>query len=241
MNKNDKVIIIFYVILAISYVSVIIYMDQSIEIFNRSGENKIPVNEINVVTKFPNLNMTTLFDTVADVRNYPIISPNHFISIQIVNQSGNVIYAEEKVKEKLVTQTILVKHTIFPYYNQTMEVMDGDAQGTMVTASFTGSESNHTLTTNVKLHLKGSLAFFTLMPKQVLELELSSIVGDFLKYSAGFDNKYDKTVDDLYREILHRPADDAGLKYWGSKLKSGATVDEIRKSISESPEAQSLR
>lgn len=241
VNRTDKIIIIFYVFLAISYPSVIIYMNQSIDILKRDEETKkIPVNEIKVVTKFT-INKTNLFDTVADVRNYPIVSPDHFISVKIVNQSGNVIYAEEKVKEKLVTQTMLVKHTIIPYSTQTMEVMDGDAQGTIISANFTGSNSNLTITTDVQLKLKGNLALFASLPKQLFELELSSVVNDFAKYSAGFNDKNEKIVDDLYREILHRPADESGLKYWTPKLENGGfTVDDLRKAISDSPEAKSL-
>ena len=30
-----------------------------------------------------------------------------------------------------------------------------------------------------------------------------------------------KTVDDLYRKILGRPADNDGLKHWGTLLESG--------------------
>lgn len=239
MNKKDKATVIFYIIIAVSYPSVIIYMDQSFSDLRMMGEVKTPVNGFNLVTAH-NVTKTKLFDTIADVRTYPIISPDHFISVKVVNQSGNIIYAEEQVREKLVTTTLLVKHTIIPYSSQTMEVMNGDAQGTKVTASFTGTD-NTTIATDVQLHLKGKLAIFVFIPKQVLELEFTSVLGDFAKYSKGFDNKYEKIVDDLYREILHRPADDIGLKYWGSKLEQGHTVDDIRKSITESPEAKSLK
>mgnify|MGYP003316106537 FL=1 len=36
-----------------------------------------------------------------------------------------------------------------------------------------------------------------------------------------FDSNYEKTVDDLYREILLRPADREGLMHFSSLLENG--------------------
>lgn len=217
-------------------------MDKSLGDFKLNEPTKTQVNEIRLVSNFTSLDMTKLFDMMANVQNYTVISPKHFVSVTIVNQSGNVIYAKEQIKEKFFTETVLVKHTIVPYYNQTMEVMDGDAKGTILVASFNDSKNKQTLTTNVKLHLTGKLALFAFLPKQTLEQELISIESDFVNYSIGFNDKYDKIVDDLYREILHRPADEVGLKFFSSRLEAGQmSVDDIRKTITESPEAQSLK
>ena len=47
-------------------------------------------------------------------------------------------------------------------------------------------------------------------------------------------------VDDLYREILFRPADPDGLQYYASQLESGKlTIDEIRTILANSFEAKS--
>jgi hypothetical protein len=50
-----------------------------------------------------------------------------------------------------------------------------------------------------------------------------------------------KIIDELYREILLRPADGEAREYWGSLLESGTvTVDEIRTEILNSDERKFL-
>ncbi len=52
------------------------------------------------------------------------------------------------------------------------------------------------------------------------------------------DDKTKKIVDDLYHEILLRPADQMGFEYWGSLLEAGNVSElELRKRIVKSDEA----
>ena len=56
------------------------------------------------------------------------------------------------------------------------------------------------------------------------------------------DDETKKIIDELYREILLRPADTYGIEYWGSLLESEKiTKLELRKSILKSEEAISLK
>lgn len=56
---------------------------------------------------------------------------------------------------------------------------------------------------------------------------------------SGLTDKYENTVDHLYREILHRPADKTGLMYYSDALRSGKmTVDDIRNALANSSEAK---
>ena len=56
------------------------------------------------------------------------------------------------------------------------------------------------------------------------------------------DDETKKIIDDLYREILLRPADTESFEYWGSLLENGKiTKLELRKSILKSEEAISLK
>jgi hypothetical protein len=51
-----------------------------------------------------------------------------------------------------------------------------------------------------------------------------------------------KVVNDLYLEILHRPADMKGLQYYGSLLEQGKmTVEDIRKALLESDEYKTMK
>ena len=236
MNKTDKVILLFYAFLAVSYISTIIYIDGSFSDLKLTIEGKKTVDEIELV-KTVSIGRAKIFDTMTDVQNYPIILPKNVISVKILNQSDNVIYAEEEVVEKYIKTKLIVKHTTFPYYNHTLEVMNGDAQGTKITQTFDGNDSETTFNTKIKLHLKGILAPFAYFPDYVLGNELNHAILDFVDYAKGFDDDTKKTVDDLYREILLRPADKEGFEYWGSLLESGKiTKEEMRQAILNSDE-----
>ena len=237
MNKTDKIILSFYIFLAISYVFVIIHIDSSFSDLKLSNEDKKAINEIELSYTEDVVSKAKLFDTMTDVKNYPIILPKNVISVKILNQSDNVIYAEEEVVEKYVKTKLIVKHTIHPYDNHTMEVMSGDAKGTIITQTFDGNDSITKFTTKIELHLQGILAPFVYFPKYVLVDELNNIISQFLDYAKGFDDDTKKTVDDLYREILLRPADQEAFEYWGSLLESGKiTKDEMRQGLLNSDE-----
>ncbi len=56
-----------------------------------------------------------------------------------------------------------------------------------------------------------------------------------------FDSKYEKTVDDLYREILLRPADREGLVHFSSLLEDGKiTEDDLRELLLNSEEKKGM-
>ena len=127
MNKTDKIIILFYVFLAVSYTSAVIYMSNSFSDLKVTQEGKKAIDEFELVKTVP-MGKTKIFDTMTDIQKYPIILPKNVISVKILNQSDNVIYSEEELMEKYIRTKLIVKHTIFPYENQTLEVMNGDAQ-----------------------------------------------------------------------------------------------------------------
>ncbi|MGI0010806.1 MAG: DUF4214 domain-containing protein [Nitrosopumilaceae archaeon] len=237
MNKTDKIIVIFYVVLAISYLSALIYLDNSIRPVQTTEEIQESVREITFV-HILNANKSALFNTIADVQNYPIILPQNVISVKIVNQTNDIIYVEEELIEKFLKTKLLVKHTIQPYDKQTLEVMNGDAKGTTIILTFEETNSSSTtLTTEADLHLRGILKFIGFIPTTNLEKLYTPVLDSFTFYAKGFDDETKKVIDDLYREILHRPADTIGLEYFGSMLESGKmTQDDLRRALLESEE-----
>ena len=117
--------------------------------------------------------------------------------------------------------------------------MDGDANGTKITQKFTDTDSVTTIHTLVELDLKGILSPFGFLPKVNLEHAANTIVTSFIDYAKISENKIGRMIDDLYREILQRPADQEAFEHWGSLLKNGdMTVDEIRIELLNSDEAK---
>ena len=82
------------------------------------------------------------------------------------------------------------------------------------------------------------LSPFGFLPKSNLDHAANTIVTSFIDYSQMPQNETNKIIDDLYREILFRPADIEAFEHWGSLLEKGSmTVDEIRTQILNSDES----
>ena len=118
MKKTDKIIVIFYLILVISYVISMVYINNSFANVKFSQEDKKPVTELRVV-KTVDVDKIKIFDTMADMRQYPVILPNKVLSVNIVSQTGNETVAEVVVMKQYIKTKLLVKHTLVPYSKPT--------------------------------------------------------------------------------------------------------------------------
>lgn len=68
--------------------------------------------------------------------------------------------------------------------------------------------------------------------KSIAEMKTVAELGDESK----------KIVNDLYLEILHRPVDDKGLRYFASLLENGKmSAEDIRKALLESDEYKAMK
>ena len=195
-----------------------------------------PGEEIQLITTV-NINKTKIFDTMTDLEKYHLILPQNVVSIKIINQTDNVIYAEEELAVNFLKAKFLVKHTIKPYQSHIIEILDGDAKGTIISQTFEGNSDRTIITTKIKLNLQGILTPFVHFPRYVIVDKVNQMTHLFINYAKGFDDETKKIVDDMYREILQRPADEEGFQYWGSLLESGKiTKEEMRQEFFNSYE-----
>ena len=239
MNKTNKIIIIFYIFLTISYGSFIFYMDYEFKdaVFLNASYHESD-EEIKLITTV-NIDKNDIFDVMTDLEKYKLILPDNVVSIKIINQTDNMIYAEEEFSEKFIKSKFLVKHTIEPYESHLIEILDGDAEGTtfLQTYDIDDKSGQTIITTKVNLDFKGVLTPFLNLPRHLIVDKIVQVNGLFLNYAKGFDDGTKKIVDDMYREILQRPADEEGFQYWGSLLESGKiTKDEMRQEFLEHQE-----
>tara|TARA_B100001079_G_scaffold77080_1_gene66303 strand:- start:381 stop:1865 length:1485 start_codon:yes stop_codon:yes gene_type:complete len=194
------------------------------------------LNEVEIEGEY-NIGKEVLFNTMADVENYPTILPKNVLSVVIIEQEPNVILAEETMINQGIKVELLAKHTIIPYERHTVEIMSGDAEGTKITQIFRGDESSTKLSTKIQLKLHGLLSPFYFFPKDQFSHAMNTVNSSFVSYSAGFDSGYDKIVDEVYREILLRPADNLAFEHWSPLLESGViTKTELKKQLLESDE-----
>ena len=256
IQKTDNIIIIFYVFLAIVFTIGILYIDSTFDTIEHTVMFPQPVTELEI-TKFVDLNQEEAFLIMTDVKNYPKILPRNIISANIINQIDNNVLAEYEIIEHGIRAKLLVNHTIYPYDKHVMEVTDGDAKGTKLIQDFRtidlrecssvmeirASEFDECtrIDSRVELNLKGLLSPFGYLPKGNLNHASATVITSFTDYMELSKNETKKIIDDLYREILLRPADTEAFEYWGTLLENEKiTKLELRKSILKSQEGISL-
>ena len=254
IQKTDKIIIIFYAFLAIAFTIGILHIASTFDTIEHPIIFLQPVTELQI-TKIVDVNQEEAFLIMADIKNYPNILPRNIISVNIINQTDNNVLAEYEVVEHGIRAKLLVSHTMYPYDKHIVEVMDGDAKGTKLMQDFTTINTEieklpecdqsfdgcTKIDSRVELNLKGLLSPFSYLPKGNLDHASDTVISSFTNYMQLSKNETKKIIDDLYREILLRPADTESFEYWEPLLDNGSiTVDEIRTEILNSDEKKSL-
>lgn len=174
---------IYFVALAVGGASATIYHNYLLG-------NKIIPDETVVGFKLirtVDLSRERIFSVMADIEKYPKILPQNFISVKIINQTdnavGKVVFAEERVSEAGVITTLVVKHTIVPYQIHTVEIMGGDASGTIIRADYREIDSGTEITTDAQIHLHGILSPFGFLAQHNLEHATDTIITRFVEYA----------------------------------------------------------
>jgi len=186
LNSQDKKIILYFISIFISFLSVIIYMNYQIG-------NPILPTEGTVKDSFvrtADVDKKEIFLTMADIRNYPNIIQGNYISVNIINDTNGTIYAEEEVQDMGIRTKMLVKHILVPYDKHIMTILDGDAKGSTITEIFEENGSYTRLTTNVDVHIHGILSPFASLTKSNLDSAVNTIILKFVEYTKNEHARY---------------------------------------------------
>ncbi len=244
MNRSNKIITVFYIGLAIFLISAYSYLDSLYE--RPQIDLQLPTEPIKKISFENIVNTRTheqMYDVLTDIENYPKVLPKNILSVEILNTTNNSITAIEELNEKFITTKLTVKHLFIPMEKHTIEILDGDAQGTIITQYFEELPDGIKIKTDVDLNLKGILYPVSFLPKSSLQHAINTVIGEFAIYAK---TKYvlsenENIVDSLYRENLLRGADPDGLKFYVKMLEEEKmTPDDIKKSLIDSEEYQGL-
>ena len=82
------------------------------------------------LTKLVDVDKENIFEIMSSPELYPKVLPEIVVEVKIINQTGNVIFAEETISELGLRKKMLVKHELFPFNKHIIEILDGDANGT---------------------------------------------------------------------------------------------------------------
>ena len=111
IQKTDKIIIIFYIFLAISLTIGIFYIASTFDTIEHTIKFPEPVTELQI-TKIVDVNQEEAFLIMTDIKNYPKILPRNIISVNIINQIDNNVLAEYEVIEHGIHTKLLVQSYI---------------------------------------------------------------------------------------------------------------------------------
>ena len=244
MNRSNKIIIVFYIGLAISLISAYSYLDSLYE--RPQIDLQLPTEPIKKISFENIVNTRThaqMYDVLTDIENYSKVLPKNILSVEILNTTDNSITAIEELNEKFITTKLTVKHSFIPMEKHTIEILDGDAQGTLITQSFEKLPNGIKIKTDVEFNLKGILYPVGFLPKSSLQHAVNTVIGEFAIYAK---TKYvlsenENIVDSLYRENLLRRADPDGLKFYVKMLEEEKmTINDVKESLMNSEEYQRL-
>jgi ribosome-associated toxin RatA of RatAB toxin-antitoxin module len=235
--KSDKLIFVFYIVLGVSFL--IFILDSSPDL---SGEilSVLPQKVTDFETSsIIDVDRKTIFNLMSNIEIYPNILPRNINHVNILSQIGNEIIAEEEFQEVGIKTKLIVKHTIKPYDEHIIEILDGDAKGTTIKQFFEDYEHKTKLITKVHLNFDGVISVFSYIPESNMIHAVNTVTSKFVEYTQ--KNVFEKTVDSLYLEILKRPADVDGLLHFSSLLENGEmSEDEIRFELLNSTERESM-
>ena len=243
MNKSDKKILAFYVCLGISLIFVFSYFDSLYE--RPHIDNFLPTDPIKRVSVEYLLNTVPhalMYDVITDVENYPKVLPKNILSVKILDRTDNSIIAEEQINEKGIRLTLTVKHSFVPMEKHTIEILDGDAKGTIITQYFdiVQPEGSLRITTDAELDLKGIMRFVGFLPPSSIQHGVNTVIDAFTLFAQQkmslTENEF--AIEILYKEILLRQADPKGLKFYLQMLEDGMTIDDVKKLLMKSDEYQ---
>jgi len=179
MKKEDSRLSLYLVLVAVVTIIVIFFMN------NYLGNLLIP-QEIVIKTttsKIVDLDKEKIFDVIADIEKYPTILPQNVISVEIINRTNNIIYANEQVSERGFQVNLLVKHVIEPYEKHTIEILNGDAKNSVITQTYETVESGTKIKTDLEIHLSGILIPFGFTAEHNIIHALNTIFDRFEEYA----------------------------------------------------------
>jgi len=178
LKKQNKVLAAYFVLFFVIWISFLGYTNSILE--NYTIPDTIEKNF--EFSRISHIEKEVIFEAMADPENFPKALPNNVLSVKIINQTENEIIAEEEISEAGISTKILVKHTIIPYEEHKIEILEGNAQGTTITMNFESKYPATIINSKIKMKVKGILLPFGFLPENNLKSAWNSVISGFEDY-----------------------------------------------------------
>jgi ribosome-associated toxin RatA of RatAB toxin-antitoxin module len=177
MKPKNLVIFGIYVVVFIILVTYITFPNPNLTLVTRT-----------TFEKTVDVDQKKLFDLMADVEKYPTVLTDNVVSVHVINNTKNVIFAKEIVQESGIRTELTVKHIIIPYKQHIVEVIGGDANGTRIIVNFDEVNSQTKIETTVEMHLRGLLMPFAYLPQDNIQHAMNTVLDHFVSYLKNSEN-----------------------------------------------------
>jgi len=135
------------------------------------------------LTKTVSVERENIFKIMASPELYPQVLPQNVLEVNIINQTENVIFAEETITKFLFKEKLLVKHEIFPPEKHVIEILDGFANGTKMIITFSEIDSKTTISSDINFKVSGpGVALIAHMHQINFESAHGTIIDAFVEY-----------------------------------------------------------
>lgn len=130
-----------------------------------------------------NVEKNDLFDVMMSVEKYPLILPDSYVSVKILDKKDNYIIALETVKEAGIQTTFKVKHSFIQNESHEITILEGDAKNSNIIVWFNDHSVNKTqISLESNLHFKGIMTPFGLIPDGNFHHAYNTILDMFAEY-----------------------------------------------------------
>ena len=134
------------------------------------------------LTQTVSVERENIFEIIASPEQYLQVLPQTFLEVHIINQTENVIFAEETISYGGIETKILVKHELFPFNKHIIEILDGDVKGSKLVMMFSEIDSKTTISSDFHLKTSGLLAYFPFMNQSNLQSAYGTAIDTFVEY-----------------------------------------------------------
>jgi hypothetical protein len=185
MDKLTKIITVYVFCILFSMIGVTIYHNHLLNNDIIHTETIIGISLI----KTTDLPREKIFTIMTNMKDYPKILPNNILNVNIINEieskggSVKTTFTEEKISERGVIVEVIAKHEVVPFHYHKIEIMEGDAKGTIIEQKFEDIENGTKIITEAKVHINGILAPFGFLATSNLESALNSALTAFIEYA----------------------------------------------------------
>lgn len=136
------------------------------------------------LVRIVDLNKKDIFETMTNIENYPNVLPNNILSVNIINRTENVIYAEETIQESGFKAKFLVRHQILPYDMHQLEIYGENAHGTSIITTYEDVDNGTRITLDINMQLSGpSAVFISHLSENNLHSAMNSVLTSFVDYA----------------------------------------------------------